>query len=58
MHPVAARVLRELGTCLHVDQLEWKHPVFVFPPIMVDAGSRAASVILQRVMDTEHELAV
>ena len=27
LHPVAARVLGELGTCLQVDQFEWKHPV-------------------------------
>ena len=43
---------------LKVDQFEWKHPALVFPTIMVDAGSRAASVILQRVMGTEHGLAM
>ena len=57
--PVAARALHEPGTCLHVDQFEWKHPVLklhVLGTIMVDAGSRAASVTNQRVMDTEHGL--
>ena len=45
--PVAARVLHEPGTCLQVDQFEWKHPVLnlhVLGTTMVDAGSRAASV--------------
>ena len=27
LHPVAARVLHEPGTCLQVDQFDWKHPV-------------------------------
>ena len=59
LRPVAARVLHELGTCLQVDQLEWRHPVWnlrVLGTIMVDAGSRAASVTIHRVMDVEHEL--
>ena len=59
MHPVAARVLHEPGTCLQVDQFEWRHPVLnlhVLGTIMVDAGSRAASVTIHRVMDTEHGL--
>ena len=42
--PLAARVLHEGGTCLQVDQFEWKHPVHVLGTIMVDAVSRAASV--------------
>ena len=56
LHPVAARVLHEPGTCLQVDQFEWKHPVLnlhVLGTIMVDAGSCAASVTIHRVMDTE-----
>ena len=59
LHPVAARVLHETGTCLQVDQFEWKHPVLNLPvlgTIVVDAGSRAASVTIRRVMDTEHGL--
>ena len=59
LHAVAAQVLHELGTCLEVDQFEWKHPVLklhVLGTIMVDAGCRAASVTIQRVMDTEHGL--
>ena len=56
---MAARVLHEPGTCLEVDQFEWKHPVLnlhVLGTIMVDAGSRAASVTIHRVMDVEHGL--
>ena len=56
---MAARVLHELGTCLQVDQFEWKHPVLnlhALGTIMVDAGSRAASVTIHRVMETEHDL--
>ena len=59
LHPVAARVLHEPGTCLQVDQFEWNHPVLnlhVLGTIMVDAGSRAASVTIHRVMDTKHGL--
>ena len=59
LRPVAARVLHEPGTCLQVDQFEWRHPVLnlhVLGTIMVDAGSRAASVTIHRVMDTEHGL--
>ena len=59
LHPVAARVLHEPGTCLQVDQFEWKHLVLnlhALGTIMVDAGSRAASVTIHRVMDTEHGL--
>ena len=59
VRPVAARILHEPGTCLQVDQFEWKHPVLnlhVLGTIMVDAGSRAASVAIHRVMDTEHGL--
>ena len=57
LRPVAAQVLHEPGTCLQVDQFEWKHSVLnlhVLGTIMVDAGSRAASVTIHRVMDTEH----
>ena len=53
------RVLHEPGTCLQVDQFEWKQPTLtlhVLGTIMVDAGSRAASVTIHRVMDTEHRL--
>ena len=53
---MAARVLHETGTCLQVDQFESKHPVLnlhVLGTIMVDAGSRAASVTIHRVMDIE-----
>ena len=56
---MAARTLHEPGTCLQVDHFEWKHPVLnlhVLQTIMVDAGSRAASVTIHRVMDTEHGL--
>ena len=56
---MAARVLHEPGTCLQVDQCEWRHPVLnlhVLGNIMVDAGSRAASVTIHRAMDTEHGL--
>ena len=56
---MAARVLHELVTCLQVDQFEWRHPVLnlhVLGTIMVDAGSRAASVTIHRVMDVEHGL--
>ena len=38
-------------TCPEVDQYEWKHPVLnlhVLGTIMVDAGSRAASMTIQR----------
>ena len=59
LRPVAARVLHEPGTCLQVDQFEWRHPVLnlhVLGTIMVDAGSRAASVTIHRVMDVEHGL--
>ena len=28
LHPVAGRVLHELGTCLQVDQFDWRDPVF------------------------------
>ena len=55
---MAARVLPEPGTCLQVDQFERKHPslnLHALGTIMVDAGSRAASVIIHRVMDTEHD---
>ena len=44
----------EPSTCLQVDQCEWRHPVL--RNIMVDAGSRAASVTIHRAMDTEHGL--
>ena len=57
LHPVPARVLQEPGTRLQVDQFEWKHPVLnlhVLGTIMVDAGSRAASVTNHEVSDTEH----
>ena len=57
LRPVAARVLHEPGTGLQVDQFEWRHPVLnlhVLGTIMVDAGSRAASVTIHRVMDVEH----
>ena len=40
-------------------RFEWKHPVLnqhVLATITVDAGSRAASVTIQRVVDTEHGL--
>ena len=53
LHPVAARVLHELGTSLQVDQFEWKHLVLnlhVLGTTLVDAGSRAASVTIQRVI--------
>ena len=56
---VAARVLYELGTCFLVAQFEWKHRVLnlhVLGTIMVDAGSRACSVTIHRVMDVEHGL--
>ena len=56
---MAARVLHEPSTCLQVDQFEWRHPVLnlhVLGTIMVDAGSRAASVTIHRVMDTERGL--
>ena len=59
LRPVAARVLHEPGTCLQVDQCEWRHPVLnlhVLGNIMVDAGSRAASVTSHRVMENEHGL--
>ena len=59
LHPVAARVHHELGICLQVEQFEWKHPVLnlqVLGTIMVDAGSRAASVTIHRAMDNEHGL--
>ena len=47
------------GTSLQVDLFEWRHPVLdlhVLGSIMVDAGSRAASVTIHRVMNTEHGL--
>ena len=56
---MAVRILHEPGICLQVDQFEWKHPVLnlhVLGTIMVDAGSRAASVTIHRVMDVEHGL--
>ena len=59
LRPVAARFLDEPGTCLQVDQFEWRHPVLnlhVLGITMMDAGSRAASVTMHRVMDTEHGL--
>ena len=59
LRPVAAPILHESGTCLQVVQLDWKHPVLnlhVLGTIMVDGGSRAASVTIHRVMDTEHGL--
>ena len=59
LRPVAARVLYERGTSLQVDQFEWKHPVLnlhVLGTVMVDAGRRAASVTIHRVMDVEHGL--
>ena len=49
LRPVAARGYHELGTCLQVDHFEWAYPV-------LDAGSRAASVTIHRVMDVEHGL--
>ena len=60
LRPVVVRVLHEPGTCLQVDQFEWKHPVLnlhVLGNIILDAGSRAASVTIHRVMDVEHGLA-
>ena len=59
LRPIAARVLHDSSTCLQVDQFEWKHPVLnshVLGTIMVDAGSRATSVTIHRVVDTEHGL--
>ena len=59
LRPVAARVLHEPGTCLQIDQFEWRHPVLnlhVLGTIMVDGGIRAASAAIHRVMDTEHGL--
>ena len=59
LRPVAARVLHEPGTCLQVDQFEWRQPVLnlhVLGTIMMDAVSRAASVTIHMVMDTEHGL--
>ena len=59
LRPVAARVLHEPVTCLQVDQFVWRHPVLnlhVLGTIMVDAGSRAASVTIHRVMDVEQGL--
>ena len=59
LRPVAARDLHEPGTCLQVDHFEWRQPVLnlhVLGTIMVDAGSRAVSVTIHRVMDTEHGL--
>ena len=56
---MAARVLHAPGSCLQVDQFEWRHPVLnlhVLGTIMVDAGSRAASVTIHRVMDVAHGL--
>ena len=56
---MAPRVLHEPGTYLQVDQFEWKHQVLnshVLSTIMVDAGSRAASVTIHGVMDVEHGL--
>ena len=50
-HPVAARVLRQI---LQVDQSELKHPVLnlhVLGTILVDAGSRVASVTIHRVVN-------
>ena len=58
---MAARVLHEPGTCLQIDPFEWRHPgliLHVLGTIMVDAGSRAASVTIHRVMDVEHGLGV
>ena len=49
----------EPGTCPQLDQFEWQHLVLnlhVLGTIMVDAGSRAASVTIHRVMDIEHGL--
>ena len=59
LRPVAAQVLHEPGTCLQVDQFEWRHPVLnlhVLGTIMMDAGSRASSVTIHMFMDTEHGL--
>ena len=59
LHPIAARVLHEPGTGLQIDQFEWKHLVLnlhELGTIMVDARSRAASVTIHKVMDTEHGL--
>ena len=59
LHAVAARVLHEPGACLQVDQFEWRHLLLnlhVLRTTMVDAGSRAASLTIHRVMDTEHGL--
>ena len=57
LHLAAARMPHEPGTCLRVDQFEWKHPVLnlhKMRTVMVDAGGRAASVTIPRVMATEH----
>ena len=59
LRPDAARIIYEPGTCLQVDQFEWRQPVLnlrVLGSIMVDAGNRAASVTIHRVMDNEHGL--
>ena len=59
LRPAAARVLHEPGTCLQVDQFEWRHPVLnlhVLGTIMVDVGSRASSMTINRAMDVELRL--
>ena len=59
VRPIAARILHKPDTCLQVDQFEWRHPVpdlHILGTIMVDFGSRAATVRVHRVMDTEHGL--
>ena len=53
------RRLRPAAAGIFHEQFEWKHPVLnlhVLGTIMVDAGSRAASVTIHRVMDVEHGL--
>ena len=49
----------ELAHVFNLINFEWRHPVLtphVLGTIMVDAGSRAASVTIHRVMDTENGL--
>ena len=48
-----------LAHVFKVDEFEWRHPglnLHVLGTIMVDAGNRAASVTIHRVIDTEHGL--
>ena len=45
--------------CVQDDHIQWTHPVLnlhVLGTVTVDAGSDAASVTIERVMDTEHGL--